>query len=172
MKILLSDITDDGLDLELEFEEPLVSEPLRLLSPVKARLRIEKVSSEVFAKGEVSAAIELQCSRCLKKFSKTIEANVNVVYHPVEELKGEEKHEIKEDELDMGFYKGEELDVHDIVTEQIILSVPMKPLCSESCKGICPKCGADLNVNTCSCGMKEPDPRLAVLKKLINDRKE
>lgn len=170
MKILLSDITEDGLDLE--FEETLVLETLRLLSPAKAKLRIEKVSSEVLAKGRVSTSIELQCSRCLKKFSKAVEANVNVVYHPLEELKGEEKHEIKEDELDMGFYKGEELDVQEIVTEQIILSVPMKPLCSESCKGICPKCGTDLNVGTCACVTKEPDPRLAVLKKLINDRKE
>lgn len=170
MKILLSDIPDDGLDLE--FKEAIVSEPLHLLSPVKATLRIEKVSSEVFAKGEVSTAIELQCSRCLEKFSKVLDLNVNVVYHPLEELKGDEKYEIKEDELDMGFYKGEELDVHDILMEQIILSVPMKPLCSESCKGICPKCGTDLNVSTCSCETKEPDPRLAVLKKLINDRKE
>lgn len=170
MKILLSDITDEGL--ELDFEEAIDSGPLWLLSPVKAKLRIDKVGSEVLANGDVSTSIELQCSRCLKKFSKAVDANINVVYHPLEELKGEEKYEIKEDELDMGFYRGAELDIQDLLMEQIILSVPMKPLCSEACKGICPKCGADLNVDTCSCKMKEPDPRLAVLKKLFNDRKE
>ncbi len=170
MKIVLSDITEEGLDLD--FEETFASGPLRLLSPVKARLRIDKVGSEVLARGEVRSDIELQCSRCLSMFSKDIIVDINVVYHPLEELTGEEKHEIKEDELDMGFYKGDELDVYDLVQEQIMLSVPMKPLCNETCRGLCPKCGADLNITKCSCEQKEPDPRLEVLRKLFEGRKE
>lgn len=166
MKILLSDITDEGLDLE--FEETLKGLP----SPLRAHLRIDKIGSEVFVKGEVMTTVEFQCSRCLKTFSRDMDVNVNVVYHPVEELKGEEKYEIKGDELDTGFYRGDELDIQDLVTEQILLNVPMKPLCSESCRGICPKCGADLNLNTCTCEMKEIDPRLAVLKKLFDEGKE
>lgn len=170
MKIVLSEITEEGL--EIDFEEAFPAGPLRWLSPVKAKLRIDKVGSEVFAKGEVGAEIELQCSRCLRKFPKDIAVSISVVYHPLEELAGEEKHEIKEDELDMGFYKGDELDIYDLVQEQIMLSVPMKPLCSEACKGLCPKCGADLNATTCSCEKREEDPRLAVLKKFFEERKE
>jgi uncharacterized protein len=98
--------------------------------------------------------------------------NINVVYHPVEELRGEEKHEVREDELDMGFYRDDELDIQDLVAEQILLNVPMKPLCSESCRGICPKCGTDMNVNPCRCEQKKTDPRLAVLKKLLEEGKE
>ncbi len=170
MKILLSDITDEGL--ELDFEETVESEALKILSPARVMLRVDKVGSEVFIRGEVKTEIGLQCGRCLRNFSSGIAAGINVVYHPVEELKGEERHEIKGDELDTGFYKGEELDLQELILEQILLSVPMKPLCSESCKGICPKCGTDLNVDMCACESREPDARLAVLKKLLDERKE
>ncbi len=170
MKILLSDITDEGLDLA--FEETPASDALKLQSPVRVALRITKAGTEVLAEGTAAASIELQCSRCLKGFVKALDVQINAVYHPVEELKGEEKHEIKDDELDMGFYRGDELDIQDLVVEQMLLNVPMKPLCSESCRGICPTCGADLNVSTCGCERKEQDPRLAVLKKLLADGKE
>ncbi len=169
MKILVSDITEEGLDLE--FEETVRSESLSLLSPVRAALRVDKFGAEVLAKGEVKTRVELQCSRCLKSFPQDMDVMVNVVYHPAEELKGDERHEIKDDELDLGFYQGDELDVDDLVMEQILLNVPMKPLCSDACKGICPKCGADLNAKACNCEHREPDPRLEVLKKLL-ERKE
>jgi uncharacterized protein len=170
MKIVVSDITEEGLNLDMEVA--VTSGPPLLLSPVMTKLRVEKAGSEVFVRGGVRAGVELQCSRCLRKFSKDIAADVNVVYHPIEELKGEEKHEIKQDELDMGFYEGDELDVEELVTEQIILAVPMKPLCSESCKGLCPRCGADLNMGSCACAGKEPDPRFAVLKNILDKGKE
>lgn len=170
MKIVLSDITEEGLNLDIEVA--VTSVPPLLLTPVSTKLRIEKAGSEVFVRGGVRAGAELQCSRCLRKFSKDITADVNVVYHPVEELKGDDKHEIKQDELDMGFYKGDELDIEDLVAEQIILAVPMKPLCSESCKGLCSRCGADLNIGPCACEGKEPDPRFAALKEILDKGKE
>lgn len=170
MKILLSDITDEGL--ELAFEETLSLEPLKLRSPARVTLRIDKIGPEVCARGNVRTSMELQCSRCLRSFEKDVDVNVNVVYHPMEELKGEERHEIRDDELDMGFYQGDELEVRDLVTEQLLLSVPMKPLCSDSCKGICPDCGTDLNIGTCACERKGTDPRLEILKKLLGNGKE
>ncbi|MGD0884855.1 MAG: DUF177 domain-containing protein [Thermodesulfovibrionales bacterium] len=170
MKVLLSDIADEGLDIA--FEETFEAGPFKLLSPVKALLHIDKVNAEVLVQGTMQTLLELQCSRCLKAFSKEAGLDVNVVYHPVEELKGEERHEIKDDELDTGFYQGDELDIQELVREQIILNIPIKPLCSESCKGICPKCGTDVSADTCTCEEKDLDPRLAVLKKLLNERKE
>ncbi len=170
MKILLSEITDEGLDLN--FEEVPSSETLKLRSPARVSLHIDKIGPEVFARGNVGTSVELQCGRCLRSFVRDMDLNINVVYHPVEELKGEDKHEIRDDELDMGFYRGDELDVTDIVAEQLLLNIPMKPLCSDSCKGICPVCGADLNTGSCSCERKETDPRLEILKKLLENGKE
>jgi uncharacterized protein len=156
MKVLISEIPEEGLDLELKEEG------------VKAHLNIQKVGTEVVVKGVLRADVELQCSRCLKDFESMISVPVDVVYHPVEELRGEDKHEIKSEELDMGFYSGEELDLSDLMREQITLNLPMKPLCNDLCKGICVKCGMDLNTGNCSCNKEDIDPRLETLKKLLD----
>ena len=107
MKILIPDIPTEGLDIEIQ--EAIESDTIP--SPVKVRLKIEKIGAEVMVKGDLSAEVKLQCSRCLKEFYETLSVPVDVVYHPVEELKGEERHEITADELDMDFYSGEELDL-------------------------------------------------------------
>lgn len=170
MKVQVSEIPDEGLDIA--FEESLEAESLELQSPVKVQLRVQKVGAEVITQGMIETRAALQCSRCLSGFSRDLAVPVDLVYHPFDELKGEEKHEVKNDELDTGFYQNDELDIQDLVMEQILLSVPMKPLCSETCKGICPKCGADLNLKACGCEQKEPDHRLAILKDLLKEGKE
>jgi uncharacterized protein len=168
MKIAVSEITDEGLDLA--YEETVGSDSLPLLAPVRVALRIDKFGAEMLVKGELGTRVELQCSRCLKNFQRDLDVPVNVIYHPAEELRGEERHEIKDDELDMGFYEGDELDVGELIVEQILLNVPMKPLCTDACRGMCPKCGADLNLKACDCELKVVDPRLEVLKKLLDGK--
>ncbi len=133
-------------------------------------MRINKTYREVLINGDIKADVDLQCSRCLKDFKLMMNIPVDVVYNPVDELKSEERYELRQDELDMGFYSGDELDLSELIKEQIILNIPMKPLCNELCKGICLKCGADLNYDKCSCGEKEIDPRLEILKKFLNNR--
>lgn len=163
MKVLISEIPEKGLDLELR--ETIENDVI--LSPVVARLRIEKVGNEVVVKGNLRADIKLKCSRCLKEFCSELPVPVDVVYHSVEELKGEDKHEVRVEELNTDFYSGEEMDLLALMEEQIALNLPMKPLCAELCKGICPKCGTDLNVNSCTCNARVIDSRLEVLKKLL-----
>lgn len=163
MKIIISEIPEEGLDLDLQ-------ETVQLnggLSPVQSHLRITKIGTEVVVSGNILADVELQCSRCLKDFRSTLTIPFEAIYHPLEHLREEEKHELKVDELDMGFYSKDELDLFDLIKEQIMLNIPMKPLCSKLCKGICLQCGTDLNAGTCSCSTKEIDPRLEVLKKLL-----
>ena len=166
MKIIISDIPDEGLELDLE--EKFGTEEAPLVSPVKAHLELTKAHSEIIVTGNVSAEMELECSRCLGKFRSTMSEAVNVVYHPLAEL-GTDRHELKVDEMDMGFYKGEELDLSELIREQVMLNIPMKPLCDENCKGICFQCGTDLNTGVCSCETKKLDPRLEVLKKLLEN---
>lgn len=170
MKLPLSDIPDEGFDFE--FREILESNLFKLLSPVRALLRIDRCGSEVFIKGTLLFELELQCSRCLKVFAADSSVGLNAVYHPIEELRGEEKHELIKDEMDLDFYKNDELDIDELLKEQIILSIPMQPLCSETCRGICPECGADLSIDVCQCKHKEIDQRFAVLKTLLPNRKE
>jgi uncharacterized protein len=164
MKITIPDIPKEGLDIEIQEAIDAGS----VSAPVRGRLRIEKIGPEVMVSGDMTAEVKLLCSRCLKEFYKVLSVPVDVVYHPVEELKGEEHHKVSAEELDMDFYSGEELDLHDLLKEQIVLNITMKPLCNDLCKGICPGCGVDLNVDKCKCDTKNIDPRFAKLKKLLN----
>lgn len=166
MKILITDIPDEGLYLDIE--EKFGDEEVPLVSPVKARLELTKAYSEIIVAGNVSAELELECSRCLKKYRRIMNEPVNVVYHPLAEI-GTDRHELKDDEMDMGFYQGEELDLQELIREQVMLNIQMKPLCDENCKGICSQCGTDLNTGTCSCEAKKVDSRLEILKKLLEN---
>ena len=169
MKIVIPDIPEEGIIVELE--EKISIEGFSVTSPVKAELEVNKTVNEVMVTGSLYVELEMECSRCLKGLRQAQDIPISVVYHPAEEI-GSEKHGLHDDEMDMGFYTGEELDLLELIQEQILLSVQMKPLCNEDCKGICPRCGIDLNIGTCTCVQKEIDPRLEVLKKLLNKEKE
>ncbi|HYQ47537.1 MAG TPA: DUF177 domain-containing protein [Thermodesulfovibrionales bacterium] len=169
MKIQIPDIPEEGLEVDLA--EDLGIEGVAQVSPARARLSVNKVAAEVMVSGNISVELENTCSRCLKNFRQVRDLPVSVVYHPAAEV-GAERHELHDDEMDMGFYRGDELDLQELLREQVMLSQEMKPLCSEGCKGICPKCGKDLNTGPCTCDGRETDPRLEVLKKLLERGKE
>ncbi len=111
MKILIPEIPKEGLDIEVQEE----IESDILASPVRARVKVEKLGAEVMVKGDLAAEVKLQCSRCLREFISTLSVPIEAVYHPLEELKGEERHEIAAEELDMDFYSGEELDLTNLL---------------------------------------------------------
>ena len=164
MNLKIADIPKEGLDLDIQ--ESIDSDIAT--APVSARLRIDKAGAEIMVKGDLRTEVKLACSRCLKEFNGKLTVPVDVVYHPVEELKDEDHlNEVKSEELDMDFYSGEEFDLLALIKEQVELNLPMKPLCEDVCKGICPKCGTDLNLNRCTCSVKDIDPRFESLKKLL-----
>ncbi len=169
MKITVSEIPDEGLDLDIS--ETLEVADAQIVGPAKAQLAIRRTAGEVLITGSVNVSLDLECSRCLKQFRGEMRLPVDAVYHPAAEM-GEERHELRDDEMDTDFYRDDEIDVNELLVEQVMLNLDMKPLCSERCRGLCPVCGRDLNTETCDCRTDEGDPRLAVLKTLLKDRKE
>lgn len=169
MKITIPDIPDEGLSLDID--EKISPGDGSEVALVSAHLELYKTVQEIIISGGIKTRIKFQCSRCLKEFDRELDIPVSVVYHPIEDMRAE-RHELKDDEMDMGFYKGDVLDLQDVLKEQVLLSMQMKPLCDENCRGICPKCGKDLNVDVCHCESKETDSRLEVLKNLLEKRKE
>ena len=145
----------------------LLSEAVTVVEPLHGELRVEKIGSEVVVRGFCDTTIELTCSRCLNTFKKTSSHDIFITYHPLSELKGEEVYELHDDEMEVDFYSGDEIDIDSLIEEEIILGIPMKPLCSEDCKGLCPSCGVDLNITTCECSSIKIDERFADLKKLL-----
>jgi uncharacterized protein len=164
MKIIISEIPDEGIELELTGK--LQSDAVKIISPVEATLRLDRIDKDLVAGGSLSGIVELQCARCLGNFEHKITSTFSVMYHPAEKSGRHEQHELKSDELDTVFYTGDTLETDDLLKDQLILNLPMKPLCSPDCKGFCPACGADRNVTACDCDSEERDTRFEALKRL------
>jgi uncharacterized protein len=113
--------------------------------------------------GIINATISQNCSRCLEATSITLAIPFSEEYREVDSV---EANGFAEQELN--YFNSDEIDITDLVRENILLAEPIKPVCSESCRGLCPECGANLNINTCGCSPKKTDPRLAVLEKLLS----
>jgi uncharacterized protein len=148
-------------------------EDYRVAEPVELAMTVEKAGKDVFrVTGRARTRLELDCSRCLEPFQAPVEAAFELRYVPHAENTGEGEAEIAEDDLTTAYYREGELDVIELLREQFQLALPMKPLCAEDCRGLCPDCGANLNRTECGCTPKWEDPRLAPLKGLLNRQKE
>ena len=121
--------------------------------------------------GHVTGEIEMTCGRCLEAFTLPVAGEFDLRYVPRAENAGEDERELGEDDLTTAFYDEDRIDIGQLIAEQFHLALPMKPLCSEGCKGLCPHCGTNWNAGTCNCSEKWEDPRLAVLKTLAQKRK-
>lgn len=116
---------------------------------------------------ETRASVE--CDRCLKPFDLELEGRIQLMVierheRPSRGAESVEERELTEDELGVLEVVGESLDTTPIVREQILLELPAKPLCREDCAGLCPACGADLNLGACGCESRVIDPRWAALE--------
>ena len=166
MHINISDIPEEGLTLDYN-EEPLtLSEGTRVEGKIGVSLRVLKAETIVTVSGDVNVTLGLECSRCIKEFSYPLSSSFRVDYMPLKEMGKDKEYELKGADLDISFYKEDRIDLTELIKEQILISLPMQPLCSPDCKGLCPKCGKDLKVGPCKCEIKEIDPRFEILKKL------
>lgn len=143
-------------------------EDYRVVAPVAVSLDVEKAGSDVFrVTGRAETRLELDCGRCLEAFEVPVDARFELRYVPAEQNQGDEEREIAEDDLTTAFYREGSLDVIEMLREQFQLALPMKPLCLEACRGLCPECGTNLNREQCDCTREWEDPRLAPLKSLL-----
>jgi uncharacterized protein len=135
------------------------------LRKVDVQCRITKASSTIFINGNLSVLLSICCSRCLEDADFSVDGDF---YYTLVPSRPETKEdvELQAQELEISSYQGDFIDLTPIICEQIILQIPIKPLCSEECKGLCPHCGMNLNVASCNCHLEFVDPRLAVLKNI------
>jgi uncharacterized protein len=120
--------------------------------------------------GRASTSLELTCSRCAEPFRVPVEAAFDLRYLPHRENTGEGEREVEEDDLTTAYYREDTIDLGELVREQLYLALPMKPLCEEACKGLCPQCGTNLNRGACDCRQDWHDPRLEALKAFTTNR--
>lgn len=173
MKINLEDIPKDGLELDFSLEENSLLPVLQHLSQsvrasvdqrIAGHVQILRSGEDVFFLGTVTGTLHLQCSRCLADFDSEKEVTFNTVVRSRGEEAVSEKDE-EEREEDVFFIEGLEFDPADIIVQELILEIPMKPLCRDECPGLCPKCGA--LKGSCSCREEDrTDPRWEALERL------
>jgi uncharacterized protein len=142
------------------------ADALRVVAPVSLEFDISKDKEHFRLVGTVTTVLELPCGRCLEPFTRPVDAHFDLRYQPHTHNKGEGEREIEEDDLSTAFYENDEIDLGQLMREQFYLSLPMKPLCQDDCRGLCVVCGTNLNRGTCQCTRAWEDPRFAPLKSL------
>jgi uncharacterized protein len=135
-----------------------------LNGPVTADFVLNHKGSDLQITGTLSTVMKLRCSRCAKETVRDLSAGFDLSYLPQPDWPAQDiEVEIKYEDMDVAFYDGIRFDVNLMVLEQIELSMPMKFVCKEDCKGLCFKCGTDLNEGACSCSREVLDARMGAL---------
>lgn len=172
----------DIKDLEVrprEFEEDFppgvldLGQDVRQRTPLKAVGRAELVEEhhgkheiiqDIRLRGRVTAGLELQCARCLEAVPQNVDRKFELLYRPLGVDAGRDELSVTDAEAEIGYYQGEGILLEDVLREQLLLALPLKTVCREDCKGLCPRCGKNLNQEQCSCTVPMEDPRWEALK--------
>lgn len=132
----------------------------RFNGPARVRLSHYRAGRDLFFTGEVDASVVGQCARCLEDYSFEANAALALVYAPRDTW----REQSDAAESDVLLYDGLEIDLADPVHEHLLVALPTAPLCDETCRGLCPRCGANLNLAPCGCDDRAGDLRLAILR--------
>jgi uncharacterized protein len=141
-----------------------------VVAPVTLAFEIRKDQDRFRLIGDVATTLELSCSRCAEPFQLPVASHFDLRYWPLRDAAQQTESEIGEDDLETSYYTDDQIDLNELIREQFYLALPMKPLCQETCKGLCPHCGTNLNTGSCTCAAAWEDPRLAALKSIQTRR--
>ena len=163
MIIRVSELDEQGLAVsDPQALAPAFSDPSCRLETVD--LHIVPDGTDVVVEGRLTATAPQTCGRCLESFPARVDVRVDLRLVP-RPATGDNV-ELGADDLDVDFYTDDQLDLSRLVENETTLALPMKPLCREDCRGLCPVCGGNRNVAPCACPERAPDPRLAALRDL------
>jgi uncharacterized protein len=140
-------------------------ESVKFDRPFKGEAEIWNAGDRLLVRATLSGEAQLPCSRCLTTFSLPLETSFEEEF--IEGKPGPD-----DDEAETGrtvtYYSGDAIDLSETLRDNVLLELPMQPLCREDCQGICPTCGTNRNEGSCSCvETTSVDPRFAALEKLL-----
>ena len=152
---------------------------IRQVSPMpvkgQADLLIEHRSEErgpssqvqdIRLRANYKADFEILCARCVEPVPQALAGDFDLIFRPSAADSEAGEHSITPDETEIGYYEESGLLLEDVVREQVLLSLPTRTLCKDDCKGLCPRCGQNQNLATCSCEQTPSDPRWNALADL------
>ena len=144
-------------------------------------VRASAQGEDLNLEGSLTAAIDVECSRCLKRYRQGVEGSFGVTLEPIRDRRppDPESAEMLErfglylgDELDSGWYRGKEILIDPLLAEVTALAMPFQPVCRDECLGLCPQCGVDRNRASCDCKDQRPESPFAALAVLQKDAEE
>ena len=116
--------------------------------------------------GNFSTRVELLCARCLEPIARDVANQFELLYRPLGADAGKEALSVTTAEAEIGYYHGEGLLLEDVLREQVLLALPLRAICCDDCKGLCPHCGKNLNLEQCNCAEPVDNPRWSALKEI------
>jgi uncharacterized protein len=176
MDIHVDRIEAGGLDLRFEetpqdfpeLAEMIKRGDCKFVAPIKASLRVIRIADRFEVKGDVQTAVRLPCGRCLKAVETSLKSHFTLTYtarpEEMESFSEQNEIELRTEQINRIYFQGEKINLRDAIQEQVIMAFPIRVLCSKTCKGLCPQCGADLNAGDCGCYSRSSDSKFAVLK--------
>jgi uncharacterized protein len=177
MFIEIGDLETNPVDFREQYSPGAIDlgPDLRQLSPLHAEGRADlveehhgkhKVIQDIRLKGRLDTSLEVACARCLEPVLHPVTRDFDLLYRPLGSDAGRDELSVTDAEAEIGYYQGEGLLLEDALREQVLLALPLKMICREDCKGLCPQCGKNWNESACSCTTPVQDPRWSGLKEI------
>ncbi len=132
-------------------------EEISFLSPIKAKGKVSIREDLIELDLNISTTLELTCTRCLDRYPSDIDINIFEEY----------SQDTEQDNIDVIQITEDYIDLEKVIKDNIILTLPIKKLCRDNCKGLCQNCGTNLNHSECHCSKEDVDIRMAKLKDLF-----
>ncbi|MGH2457933.1 MAG: YceD family protein [Chloroflexota bacterium] len=158
-----------GTTREYDIDEPArtLDEPLRSIGPVRGKVRLTRTNRGILVSARLHTGASLECSRCLEVYVEDLPIRFDEEYIPVVDVVSGLPTHIPHESYAYLINDKHELDLQPAIREYSLLALPMKPLCSSECAGLCPQCGANLNREACECVIEGRDARFAPLAALL-----
>jgi uncharacterized protein len=174
MEFKVSELEKDPIEFDLRLAPGAVEygEELEQNGPLATSGRAEvlhehrgpkEIVADIRLKGSYAGAFKVPCARCVDPVDISLAAEFDLIFRPVGADSESSERSISAQETEIGYYQGDSLLLEDVLREQVLLSLPVRTLCKPDCKGLCPRCGKNRNLEACSCEEASSDPRWEAL---------
>ncbi len=179
MEFLITDLEREPIDFDLQLPPGALDlggeaeQSAPLAASGRAELLLEHsgpkdIVADIRLRGRFAGKFQIPCARCIEQVEIPVAADFDLVFRPLGVDADAPERSITASETEIGYYQGDGLLLEDVLREQVLLSLPVRTLCKPDCKGLCPHCGANRNLQPCSCDQGSNDPRWEALTELRN----
>ena len=159
-----------GASREYDLNEDItdIDRDLDVIKPLTGKIRFLRTDKGILVTGHLQAEVHVPCRRCLAPVTAPVEFDLEEQFRPSVDIFTGAAIPVEDGEDEVTRTDEHHiLDLAEVIRQNLLLAIPISPLCNLHCRGLCPDCGANLNKEPCSCQREEGDPRLAVLRELL-----